>query len=141
MFDEKCECDRDHDHDHDGRHETIENTAFLEVEVCGKKKTIPSNTVKAHKVDLEITKTQDCALVFRGEKIKYTVLLKNKSHAEVNDVVFKDRIPHGTEYVEGSLKVIGEPATSWINGKEIIVKIEKFGAHKEIRIEFEVKVL
>ena len=132
----ECKCERHHHH-----HGRIENKSSMELEICGKKKTIHSNTVHAHTVNVEITKSQDCDLVFVGEEIMYHSVLKNHSGMDIENVIFRDRIPHGTDFVEGSLKIVGATGHTTFHNREISVKIEKLHARKDASISFKVKAL
>ena len=118
-----------------------DNTAHLDVELCGNRRTLSSNTVTAHKVNIEISKSQSCGFVFGGDQLEYCSTVRNNSDVDFPNAVFRDTIPQGTEYVEGSLKITGAQGTPYINGREISCVIERLCPHQEARICFAVRVL
>ena len=118
-----------------------ENTAYLDVDLCGSTRRLTSNTVTANKVNIEIVKTQSCGMVFQGDTLEYCAAIRNNSDVDFTNVMFRDTIPQGTEYVEGSLKVTGGRGTPYINGREISCVIERLCPHQEVRVCFAVKIL
>ncbi|MCL2796708.1 MAG: DUF11 domain-containing protein [Firmicutes bacterium] len=94
---------------------TLENTSFLDLDLCEEAISVESNEVVTTVIDLSIVKEASCAYVILGKNICYTVTVTNNSDVELLDVMFRDPLPSGLVYVEGSLEVDGtpvEPATT-----------------------------
>ena len=77
------------------------------------------NKVKAPSITTEKTVSiaEGKDFVVKGDTIKYTITIRNKGDLGEN-VVIKDSIPEGTEFVEGSIRV-NDGETQQINGKEV----------------------
>lgn len=57
---------------------------------------------------LTITKTADKDAVIKGDKIKFTNVIKNGGNTDNTDIFFKDPLPEGVAFVNGSVIVDGE---------------------------------
>ena len=120
---------------------SIKNKAFLDVPLCDEIVTIETKETTALKLELLFEKEQSCSLVMPGSTIKYTVTITNKSPVEVTDLLFRDTIDAGAEYVAGSFTVNGTPETPTAVGKELNYQIAKIAANGKVVITFAVKVL
>ena len=88
----------------------------------------------------ESTTENNLDYVVEGEKITYTITVKNDGGL-ADDVQIQDNIPEGTSFVEGSIRISNNPDTSSLgegnlsNGIEINVP-----AYGETTLSFEVTV-
>ncbi|MEG0297748.1 MAG: hypothetical protein RR620_13590 [Clostridium sp.] len=73
-----------------------------EVKVTGVSNTVNTNISIAK---LEIKKNVNKCISYMGDTINYNISIKNTGNVPANDVVIEDEIPHGTNYVVGSLTV------------------------------------
>lgn len=56
---------------------------------------------------MSIVKSVDKAFAVKGDVLTYTSLIKNTGSVPVTDVMFKDEIPAGTTFVDGSVTIDG----------------------------------
>ena len=56
---------------------------------------------------MSIVKSVDKAFALKGDILNYTSVIKNTGSIPVTDVVFKDEIPAGTTFVDGSVTIDG----------------------------------
>lgn len=54
---------------------------------------------------IEIIKTSDKSVVISGQKLKFQNIVKNTGTLTNTDVFFKDTIPNGMEFIEGSVEI------------------------------------
>lgn len=132
-----------YDYQHDNKEEEeceIRNQACVELELCGKKRKLESNEVKAEIINIKITKEQSCGFVFKGDEVEYTIKICNESNVDLYDLEFKDNIAKSTEYEPGSFKVNGKKENPDVDDHTIEYEIPELKAKEEIVITFEVKV-
>lgn len=78
-----------------------------------------TNTIALKKEGLEIAKTSNYSAVIKGETLTFQNVIENKGNVTSTNLVFKDDIPQGTQFVTGSVKVDGtseatfDPATGF----------------------------
>lgn len=132
----------------------MENTASLDLRFCNRSHSIHSNTVHFKKLDIEFHKHgPECPFVVEGEEIEFSFRLKNNTDMEFHNVEFIDRLERGLEFVEGSLKINGQPVHchghhgchghDHGHGHHNVVRhrIHCLRPHEELRISFLAKVL
>ncbi|MDE6471558.1 MAG: DUF11 domain-containing protein [Clostridia bacterium] len=56
---------------------------------------------------MSIVKSVDKAFAIQGDVLTYTSVIKNTGSVPVTDVIFKDEIPAGTTFVDGSVTIDG----------------------------------
>ncbi|MDE6473563.1 MAG: DUF11 domain-containing protein [Clostridia bacterium] len=68
-----------------------------------------SNPVAVYIIFRQMTnvKSVDKAFAVKGDILNYTSVIKNTGSVPVTDVIFKDEIPAGTTFVNGSVKIDG----------------------------------
>ncbi len=117
----------------------IRNTAIVDDRQTNEKQTM------VNKTDIEFKKTSNPetgSIVRKGDEITYTIEAENKGTA-AQDIVIRDDIPEGTEFVEDSLTItrtIGENYFKY--GKADLergIEINLFDGEK-LTLEFKVKV-
>ncbi|MCL2586661.1 MAG: hypothetical protein FWE31_00290 [Firmicutes bacterium] len=119
----------------------MENKAFLSVELCGRPRTLETNTVELKKVDLEFEKFgPDCDHVFMGEVVEFRIRLKNNSELDFRGVDFRDPLGDDFRYVPLSFRVNGRPALAHIHQGEVRFRFPIIRAHSEHEIRFRVRV-
>ena len=118
--------------------EKIKNKTLIEVELCGDKIEIASNTVETTPVKLMITKAADCDFVVIGERIKYTVTIKNECGGDLQNLKFKDELDECVEYVEGSFKVGDDEKEPELIDRMLTYEIEELKSCEKLEITFEV---
>ncbi|MGL4849982.1 MAG: hypothetical protein ACRC28_13860 [Clostridium sp.] len=73
-----------------------------------------------------------------GEKITYTIIMKNKGNTNASNIVFTDTVPEGTEFIVGSLKLNGEIIKNGYPNSGI--DVGSLAPMQEARITFDVIV-
>jgi len=119
----------------------IKNTATLELELCGHKRTIESNETETNIVKLDIKKETNCKFVLAGGVVLYTITISNDSDVDLHDLEFKDTLANNTKYLTGSFKVNGVYVDPDVSGATLNYHIDKIKDNEDITITFEVKVL
>lgn len=68
-----------------------------------------SNPAAVYVIVREVTNTKsvDKAFAVKGDVLTYTSVIKNAGSVPVTNVIFKDEIPAGTTFVNGSVKIDG----------------------------------
>ncbi|MGL4875840.1 MAG: beta strand repeat-containing protein [Clostridium sp.] len=79
-------------------------------------KSILSNTVysQVNVADLNITKVGNPSYAKMGDNVTYTFVVTNTGNVSANNILFKDTVPNGFNYIAGSLKInsvvtVGDP--------------------------------
>lgn len=74
-----------------------------------------SNAVTTLILDVkpDVLKSVDKAYAVKGEKLLYTSVVSNRGNVPLSDLVFKDAIPTGTNFVAGSVTVDGTPRPAY----------------------------
>lgn len=119
----------------------IKNCSTLEIEMCDGKHMIESNEVHAHKVHVNVLKAQSCNFVVEGSIIEYSFKICNESMVDIFDAEFKDILDEHLEYVDKSFRFSGTTGEFHKHDQEIIFKIKKLEARKEVHLCFKAKVL
>ena len=117
----------------------IKNKACVEMEMCGKVHVLESNTVEAKKINIEISKSQNCDFCFTGDILQYTIKIYNDSDVDLCEVEFIDDF-EGTEFMGGSFRVDGRRAPAQVIGNQIRYLIQELKAKKEMFITFDARV-
>lgn len=119
----------------------MNNQAFLSFDLCNRRRTIETNTVRLHLLDVEFEKHGPrCNHVVEGDIVKYRITLRNKSDVELRDVMFRDPLAHETEYVRGSFCVDGRHERPIVHRNEISFRFERLRPHARHEISFEVRI-
>ena len=89
-----------------------------------------------------ITKAVDKNMARIGDTLSYTITITNQSsELAITDLLFEDTIPTGTEYVEDSFTVDGNPAEPVIEEGVISYDIASIDPSGEVVIEFDVLIV
>ena len=118
----------------------IFNKAFLDFNICGRTKTIESNVVETHKIDIRIEKAQCCPFCFEGDEHEFAVKITNKCMRDIENLRFKDFLDDDLHYVRHTFKVDGHTEEPNVSGREISYDIHKLHAHQEMVITFKTRV-
>jgi len=118
--------------------EKIINKALVELNLCDKKIEVASEPIETTPVKVTVTKTQDCDFVAIGERIKYTVTIKNECGGVLENLKFKDELDPCVEFVEDSFRVGDEPARPEIIDGILVYEIEEIQPCHSLEITFEV---
>jgi len=118
--------------------ERIRNRALVELEFCGNKVEVASETIETTPVKLSITKTQDCDYVAIGETIRYTVVIENECGGELSGLVFRDELDECVQFVGGSFHVDGHERDAEVIDGVLTYEIEELGSCDKVEITFEV---
>ncbi len=84
------------------------------------------------------TKSVDKAFAVKGGALTYTSVIKNAGSVPVTNVIFKDEIPAGTTFVNGSVKIDGVSYPSY--DPETGFDLPDLAAGESVTVEFDVKV-
>ena len=85
-----------------------------------------------------ITKTSDKSVVIKGQKIKFQNVITNTGNLKNTDVEFKDPIPEGTTFVNGSVMVNG--VVQGGSNPSVGFKIDDLEPNATVTVTFEVTV-
>jgi len=118
----------------------MENKAFLQFELCGRERTIESNPVRVREFEIEFEKFgPECEHIVSGETVEFRFRLENKSEVNLNNVIFRDPLPRGLEYVPHSFRINGHPARPEVHRGTVEFCIAHFNAGIEMNISFETR--
>ncbi|MCL2755600.1 MAG: DUF11 domain-containing protein [Firmicutes bacterium] len=129
----------------------LENKAFLDLELCGEAVSVDSGEpTEVDIIDLQITKTANCAYAILGGNICYTVTIVNNSDVdftdgEMGEITFRDPLADNLEYVDDSFEYGTDPdnltpGTPNIDGNNVITFDLAIPAGETMYIEFCAKV-
>lgn len=104
---------------------SIKNKASIEIDTCDELIHFDSNEVEAHYLDIELIKSQDCIWAIHGKNLKYCVLVRNNSGQDIYDLLFRDMLDNGVQYVPESFTVDGAQQTPIISGHELSYNPQK----------------
>lgn len=107
-----------------------------EVEGLKENSNVASITVSVENVTIE--KTSTLSAVISGQKLGFQNVVKNNGTTTNTEVFFKDPIPAGTKFVEGSVKIDNEVKESL--NPETGFSLDDLTPGKEIVITFDVMV-
>lgn len=100
-----------------------------------------SNTVEIQIVQgtVSIVKTASKKAVISGQTVTFDNVITNNGTVKNTDLFFKDELPDGTEFVEGSVKVddVSMPNYNPNTG----FNLDELDVNKSIKVSFDVKVL
>jgi len=117
------------------------NRAFLGFNICGSRREIESNTIRLHKIDVEIHKHgPNCPYVTTGEIVPFSMEIMNKSEIDLENVEFRDPLQHGLQYVERTFCVDGRPQRPHFHRGVLSYRFPTIKAGAKHRITFDVKV-
>lgn len=113
---------------------------MFQVEFCGRKHSVETveSCIDAIKIDIE-REEPECNFVLENDKIHYKFKVKNLSHVELHNTIFKDFLDKQTEYVCNSLKIDGRHHKACVRDHVLEVEIKELKACQTLIIEFEVK--
>ena len=117
------------------------NRAELDIFDCDEVVTIRSNPVVTRKVSVTLEKCQSKRCVVEGDKQHYTVKIKNCSGFDLENAIFKDFIPNGMQFIQGSFKVNGRCENPCINGRVLEFKLCRVPNNENVIVEFDMEVL
>lgn len=100
-----------------------------------------SNTVEIQivKGTVSIVKTASKKAVVSGQTVTFENVITNNGTVKNTDLFFKDELPAGTEFVEGSVKV-DEVSMPQFNPNAGF-NLDELDVNKSIKVSFDVKVL
>ena len=98
---------------------------------------IEDNYVISKTADPFIEKTVDKAVARKGDKLTYTLTVKNPANHVLYDAKVTDTLPNGVELIDGTVKINGKTA-KWNDGQFTIPSIDKDGGVAVIT--FDVKI-
>lgn len=95
-------------------------------------------TIAIETIMVSIAKTSDKVAVISGSTVKFQNVITNKGNLTHTNVVFKDPIPAGTQFVENSVKIdnVDKPGYNPETG----FALEDLTPNAEITVTFEVTV-
>jgi len=114
----------------------ILNQTFLDLELCDKTVTVPSEPVTTEVIDLLITKEASCGFVLKGNNICYTVTIVNKSDIVIEDVVFRDPLDLNLTYVKDSFRMDDVLAEPYIDKNNVLTYQFNIPPNSKIEIVF-----
>lgn len=117
------------------------NEAELEIFDCDEVIKVKSNRVVAKKVDVKIEKCQSKRCVVEGDKEHYTIKIKSECGFDLENAIFKDFVPFGMKYINGTFKVNGKHENPQLIGRVLEFKLHKICRDEIIVIEFDTEVL
>ena len=118
----------------------MENKAFLQFELCGRKRTIETNPVELRPFEIRFEKFADCRHVIPGESTEFRIKIQNQSDVNLRNVEFCDPLHHGLEYVQNTFRVNGRHHHPTIHRNRIEFVIECLHANTELEISFNVRM-
>ncbi len=89
--------------------------------------------------NISVIKTVDKSFAIKGEKLHYTVTVKNTGNITKTDLVFKDEIPDGTIFVANSIKIDGTTYSAY--NPKMGFTLRSLTPNETLTVEFDVKVL
>ena len=117
------------------------NEAELEIFDCDEIIKVKSNRVVAKKVDVKLEKFQSKRCVVEGDKESYTIKIKSGCGFDLENAIFKDLIPFGMKYINGTFKVNGKHENPQLIGRALEFKLHKILRDENILVEFDTEVL
>ena len=117
---------------------SIANSSELAVTLNNKNFNLTSNVVEVQIINNEVSmyKYASSSAVISGDTLTYTIEITNDGTFENTDLVFKDELPEGVSFVEGTVKVDGvtqadaNPVTGF--------SLRNLTANDTIKVEFNV---
>ena len=108
-----------------------------------KKKVIITNTYDGPIIsgEKQVTTERKMSYVIEGEEIEYAIIARNDGGI-AKDVIIKDQLPEGLEFVLASIKVDGQNIDSSYNNIEALETgiTVNVNAHSETKLTFKAKV-
>lgn len=119
---------------------TITNITNAEITIDGKMYEKSSNELSLTVLDNEVylLKTANVSTVKSGDKIKYTITISNNGTLKNTDLVFTDKIPDGTTFVDNSVTIDGEVKENY--NPELGFNLGDLDVNASIIVTFEVTV-
>jgi uncharacterized repeat protein (TIGR01451 family) len=90
--------------------------------------------------EILVSKSTPTKVGSAGDVVEYTVVVRNTGSNAVTSVKITDTPPVGFEYVAGSGKVSGVPATSVRNGNELIFEAGSIAAKSSVELRYQMKL-
>jgi len=91
---------------------TINNTTFLDFELCDSQVTVPSNQTETEIIDLQISKEASCDYTVVGGTICYTITIVNNSDVNLtfqddgaSGITFRDPLATNLSYRPGTFSI------------------------------------
>lgn len=116
----------------------LENTATIEYDGS----PISSNTVNTLlEYSPSITKAVDKTIAKIGDILTYTIEIINENLFSLENIPFTDVLPVGSQYVENSFTVDGQPATPTLDAQTLNYTIPIIAEEGTVTITFQVEVI
>lgn len=117
---------------------SISNSSELAVTLDNKNFNLTSNVAEVQIINNEVSmyKYASSSAVISGDTLTYTIEITNDGTFENTDLVFKDELPEGVSFVEGTVKVDGvtQADANPVNG----FSLRNLTANDTIKVEFNV---
>lgn len=127
--------------DNDIQEQKVTNTAEITYTV-NERIDLQENTntveINLNKNNIVVTKTSDKSAVISGDKLTYTINIKNEGNMENKELSLKDPLPSSVTFVENSVRIndVVAPDTNPING----FALPELPVGGEIKVSFEVTI-